>query len=65
MQKMILAMAVGGYGYDPTDGRGNTVPEIVEDLQSLGIPLSDGTVRSRLKEAHEKHGRTSTGDVSR
>ncbi len=51
MLKLIIGMAVGGYGYDPTASRSNVVPDIVSDLEQHGVSLSDETVRRYLKEA--------------
>jgi len=59
MQKMILAMAKHGYGWNPKDLRSTIVPEIVHDLEVAGIPLNEGTVRSRLNEANNRYGHTS------
>lgn len=59
MQKMILAMAKYGYGWNPKDLRSTIVPEIVGDLEAAGIPLNEGTVRSRLNEANNRYGHTS------
>jgi len=53
MLKMIAAMAIGGYGHDPTAVRSETVKQIVDDLQRQGLNLSDDTVRRFLKEAIE------------
>jgi hypothetical protein len=51
--KIIAAMAIGGYGHDPTAVRSETVRQIVDDLQRQGLNLSDDTVRRFLKEAIE------------
>lgn len=64
MQKMILGMAVRGYRYDPTS-RGDSVSEIVQDFNELGLSLSENTIRSRLKEAYDRYGRQSVDDVRR
>jgi hypothetical protein len=53
MLKMIAAMAIGGYGHDPTAGRSETVKQIVDDLQRQGVSLSDDTVRRYLTESIE------------
>lgn len=49
--KLIISMAVGGYGYDPTAKRSSTVSSILEDAEKLGLIVSDETVRKYLKEA--------------
>lgn len=49
-----MGLAIKGYTYDPVaPPRGSIVPEIVSDLASLGIPLSDDTVRKHLKAGAE------------
>ncbi len=47
--KMLIGMAVGGYGLDPAAKRSDVVPEIVGDLERLGVAVSDETVRKYLK----------------
>jgi hypothetical protein len=49
--KLILGMALGGYGYDPKAKRSTTVTEIVADLAQRGISITDDTARKWLKEA--------------
>ena len=49
--KLIIGMAVKGYGYDPTAKRSDKISEIVGDLASAGISLDDDTVRKWLREA--------------
>lgn len=53
MLKMIAAMAIGGYAFDPAAQRSETVKEIVSDLERQGVSLSDDTVRRYLTEAIE------------
>lgn len=53
MLKMIYAMAVGGYGFDPTSKRSNLVPDIVGDLTRQELSLSDDTIRRYIKAACE------------
>ncbi|MDH3195177.1 MAG: hypothetical protein OEL78_02560, partial [Hyphomicrobiales bacterium] len=43
--QMMIAMAVGRYGYDPDSGRNSTVTDIVRDLEKVGLSLSPTTVR--------------------
>lgn len=49
--KLILGMALGGYGYDPKATKSGTVREICDDLHRHGIELSDDAVRRWLTEA--------------
>lgn len=51
--KLIIGMAMSGYGYDPLDKRSPKVREIANDLSLLGISLDTDTVRKWLKEAKE------------
>ena len=51
--KLVIGMAMGGYGFNLTD-RKNTAPkEIADDLAELGISITDDTVRKYLKQAVE------------
>lgn len=52
--KLVIGMAVGGYGYEPEATRSSTTSEIVADLAKLGISIDDQTVRGFLKEAAER-----------
>jgi hypothetical protein len=49
--KMLLGMAIGGYGFVPTASRSEVPGEIASDLQKHGLDVSDDTVRKYLKEA--------------
>ncbi|MFN3252310.1 hypothetical protein [Roseibium album] len=49
--KLVIGMAIGGYGYDPKASRTSTAKEIVSDLQQRGLSLDEDTVRKYLKEA--------------
>jgi hypothetical protein len=51
--KLVIGMAIGGYGYDPKVGRSSTARDIASDLASRGIPLDEDTVRKYLAEARE------------
>lgn len=51
--KMILAMAIEGYGYDPKASKSGTATEIADDLAKLGLNLDADTIRKWLKEAIE------------
>ena len=49
--KLVIGMAIKGYRYNPSAAKSSTPKEIVEDLTSLGMNLSDDTVRKYLREA--------------
>lgn len=51
--KLVISMAVGGYGFDPTAGRSSIPQEIADDLAKQGIPMDVDTVRKWLKIAAE------------
>jgi len=50
MLKLIIGLAVRGYGYDPRDRRSDAPGSIADDLASLGIPVTAETVRKYLDE---------------
>lgn len=47
--KLILGMAIKGYGYDPIAVRSPIPKQIADDLLLLGITLTDETVRKWLR----------------
>jgi hypothetical protein len=49
--KMIAAMAVEQYGYDPSAQKNDAVKALCDDLDGLGIGLDPKTIRKWLKEA--------------
>lgn len=49
--KIIIGMAIDGYGYQPTQLRSPTARELSDHLQRLGLEVSDDTIRNYLKEA--------------
>lgn len=49
--KMLIAMAIGRYGFDPESVRDSTVTDIVRDLEKIGLSLSSATVSKWLREA--------------
>lgn len=49
--KIVIGMAVKGYGYDPDQQRSGTVREIVSDLELVGAALDADTVRKWLRQA--------------
>jgi hypothetical protein len=51
--KLIIGMARGGYGYDPSAGRSSTAKEIASDLASVGLSLDEDTVRKYLAAGKE------------
>jgi len=51
--KLVVGMAVRGYGYDPKAERSPQIPEIASDLALAGISMSDDTVRKWLRAAAE------------
>lgn len=48
--KLVIGMAVNGYGYDPKAGRSDKIREIADDLERLGIALDVDTVRKYVSE---------------
>lgn len=57
--KLVLGMAVMGYGYASQAARSKTAKDIAGDLEELGIPLDEDTIRSKLKEAVDEFGHLS------
>ena len=53
LYKMLIAMALDGYGYDPTASKSPFPKELEGILDRLGLPVSDDTIRQKLKEASE------------
>jgi hypothetical protein len=51
--KLVIGMAVGGYGYDHAAKRSEQPASIADDLSRLGIGLDVDTVRKWLKQASE------------
>jgi hypothetical protein len=51
--KLVIGMAIGGYGYDPSAGRSDQPAAIANDLTRIGLSLDVDTVRKWLKEARE------------
>lgn len=51
--KLVLAMAIDGYGYDPSAAKSPTAGELAGHVELLGMSLSDDTIRNYLKEAKE------------
>ncbi|MEY8120780.1 MULTISPECIES: hypothetical protein [unclassified Falsihalocynthiibacter] len=53
MSKLIAAMAIDGYGYDPKARRSQIPMEIQGVADRLGLALSDDTIRKYLKKGSE------------
>lgn len=51
--KMVIGMAIDGYGYDPKANKSPVPKEIADALILKGIAVSDDTVRKRLNEGKE------------
>jgi hypothetical protein len=51
--RLVIGMAVGGYGFDPASARSKTPAEIAADLERAAIPLDVDTVRKWLREGAE------------
>jgi hypothetical protein len=49
--KLLIGMAIKGYSYDSRASKSNVPKEIQDDLATLGIDVSDDTVRKYLKQA--------------
>ena len=49
--KMVVAMAIKGYSYDPASAKSEAAKEIETDIDALGMSVSDDTIRKYLKEA--------------
>lgn len=52
--KIVLAMAIDGFGYDPSDKKSQVPGEIEAAVKSMGVSMDVGTVRKYLREA-ENH----------
>lgn len=48
---IVIASAVGGFGYDPKSNKSPAPQEIASEAQRLGLKTTDDTVRKYLKEA--------------
>lgn len=53
LYKMIIAMAVDAYGFNPKASRSPLPKELEGILDRLGLSVSDDTIRQKLKEASE------------
>lgn len=50
-QKLITAMAICAYRFDPASGRSEAFKDVFDDADSVGLHLDLDTVRTRIKEA--------------
>lgn len=51
--KLVIGMAVGWYGYDPLSAKNRQTKQIADDLEKLGLSLSEDTIRKYLAEGKE------------
>lgn len=51
--KMIIAMAIKGYSYNPAVGRSPTANEISQDMHALQLSCTDDTIRKMLNAAKD------------
>ncbi len=49
--RLVIAMAIKGYAWDPKKARTTTVREIKSDLNELGLDLDEGTILGCLRTA--------------
>jgi len=52
-EKIILAVAIAKYGYDPRSPRNASAGAIADDCESLNLKVSRDTILDRLNEARE------------
>lgn len=63
--KLIVGMAIGGYGLDPTAARSKAASDIASDLHKLGISIDEDTVRKWIKDATAEVLPGASGQVER
>lgn len=51
--KLVIAMAIDGYGYDPKQKKSPTPQEIAEQVEHLGLSINVDTARKWLKKSAE------------
>ena len=51
--KLVIGMAIGGYGYDPESRRNSSTSDIASDLHQSGISLDCDTIRKYLAEGKD------------
>jgi len=52
--KMIIAMAIGHYRYDPEDNKSDSPSLIMKQVEKVGLSIDDETVRKWLREAADR-----------
>jgi len=52
--KMVIAMAVTKYGYDPKASRNPAAKDIADEIHARGMRLDEDTCRKRLREAADE-----------
>ena len=52
--KLVLGMAIDGYGFDPKESKSPLAKETVDRLATLGIAIDEDTVRRWLREAAQE-----------
>ena len=55
-QRLLLAMALDRYGYDPSLPRNAAAGEIMRATELHGLRVTDDTIRTALREAFDEHG---------
>lgn len=55
MLKLVIGMAIDGYGYDPKASRSPIPKQIAGHLLQHGIRMDDDTVRKWLNQAKENY----------
>lgn len=54
LQKMLVAMAIDGYSYDPkAKQNGDALKDIRKGLDDIGLSICDNTIRNHLKAGYE------------
>lgn len=61
VSKLVIGLAIKGYGYDPKRGRSEVTKDICGDLEKLGLKLSRDTIMKWLKAGAELLPRGSDG----
>lgn len=55
LQKLVIGMALGGYGYTPSEAKSPVPKQISDDMAGRGISITDDTVRKYLRQAAAAH----------
>jgi hypothetical protein len=51
--KLVIGMAIGGYGFNPRSARNDATKDISSDLERSGVPLDRDTILRWLREGSE------------